>query len=197
MLLSAQHLQLGPAGSLLTIPGRFAWLSASGATRSRRQRCAGESKRGGIRAGGGQQGAARAQGPSVPCPARSLQRDRGAGAVVCTPETPVVCGVGLVLGWLCPGGLRLGSQSCLEPAAPLAACPAPGRLTGAVCCLGELLPFPSLLLLLGKRPRAINGPVSRVLWERQEWPGTRAGVLLPTEEPPQWGQVEKRGCSPP
>lgn len=44
VLLSAQHLQLSPAVSLLTIPVQISWLSALGAMRSRRQRCAGKSR---------------------------------------------------------------------------------------------------------------------------------------------------------
>lgn len=44
VLLSAQHLQLSPAVSLLTIPVQIAWRSALGAMRSQRQRCAGKSR---------------------------------------------------------------------------------------------------------------------------------------------------------
>lgn len=72
VLLSAQHLQLSPAVSLLTIPGQIVWRSASGATRSWRQRCASKS-RGGVCARGedtgaaqlGWKGAGRQEGPWV------------------------------------------------------------------------------------------------------------------------------------
>lgn len=112
-----------------------------------------------------------------------------------------------VWSWTCSAqGLRPVSQSCFQPAAPLAACPTPGRLTGTLCCLGELLPFPSLLPLLGRWPRAVNGPVSQVLWERQGWPGTgvppHGGAptvgssgkkgMLPSLGPPHWVPGDKR-----
>lgn len=101
VLLSAQHLQLGPAVSPLTIPVRFAWLSASGATRSRRQRCAGESRGGGFELGEGSRGQAGLRDPQLH--AGTLLAEGSGCRSCCTPETLVVCGMGLVLRSLCPG----------------------------------------------------------------------------------------------
>lgn len=72
VLLPARHLQLSPAVSPPPVPGHIAWRSAAGATRSRRQRCAGES-RGGFCARGedaravqlGWAGSGRQEGPWI------------------------------------------------------------------------------------------------------------------------------------